>query len=315
MVAVRTRLVLVLVVVLYLASLFAAAAPVAAQGAVLPSNIYISNDNEFPSSLTPGVKNEVELSVVYQYAAGVSTSTETLVEVSMTEKPEWLTVRFIPQEFTMPVDPATQSTRKNITAVFQVPESVPALLQTRVTLHLFATANEPISSAQNQHQWFVQAAFIPKLSVNVETNPLHLGADGIESTTITLTNLGNAPVVPQFRLVRTPLNLQVGVANEGRILGTEAEHEVFSVRSRTPLIVQDRGGNWQQESIELEISYKPARKPTHPSSFETVMIQVVHGPGDIVSQFGLHIGLLAIGTAVGGFYLHRRREVLWPEGR
>lgn len=285
---------------------------VSAQNGV-PASIRIANSHDLPDRIDPGQRTEVELVVVYEYQAGAAASqSETDVNLSIHEAPEWVDVSVRPSEFGMAVSPVGQSTRRNVTLRITPDRLAPALRPGMFALDLHADQNGGIQPASNRYEWFTEVDFAPRISVDLSQHPLVVEQGSSTTTEITVRNLANAPIKPDLRIVEDPPRVQTGVTNEARVLGTERADSDRSLLTRSVLMIEDLGGEWESEHIRLETSYRPAHRPGHPPAFHELTLQVIR------PRRGLDLGLVAIG--IGGIalgygllrYRKRRGRIRWP---
>lgn len=300
------------------ALLLAAGAPVFAPSAgaqgpgVVPSDISLDNPEVVPDVLQPGQRVEVELVVRYFYTTAAAGAGRTTAHISAPDRPDWLNVQFRPAEWTMFLEPTRQSVTERVVLLLDADVDAPAVLPSQLTLHLVAEENGAIARAENDYKPFVEAAFVPRLSVDLSEHPVVVPKEAVKATNFRVTNLGNAPVIPQFRLVETPSDVQAGISNEGRVLGSEAEHQEHSVNSEVTVLIKDLGGEWEQGRLTIDVEYRPTRRPDHPAALQTIRLQLVRPIGAVNAEV---VGTFALAGAVvvgGAWFLHRRREVYWP---
>lgn len=303
------------VLVAVLLALPVLAVPAAGQlpGAV-PSGIVIENPEAIPNVLQPGVQTEVELVIRYQYTVAEAGVGDTRAHISAPNLPTWFNVQFQPDStWTMDLPPTQQSTTHNVTMVLRLEVDAPAVMPDQLTLHTVAEKNGLIAGSENSQQFFLEAAFVPKLSIDLTEHPVVVPRESTKVTTFSVTNLGNAPVTSDFRLVRTPPDTQAGISTDSNVIGTEQEHEDHSVRSTVSLLVQDLGGSWEQEHVTMEVLYRPTRRPDHPAAFQSIKIQLVRPIAPVTAEVAGTFVLVGAAAVGGAWFVHKRREVFWPE--
>lgn len=281
---------------------------------VVPAEVTLVNPQEIPYVLHPGSRTQVDLVVRYYYTTAAAATGETQVSISAGDGPDWLGVQFVPSDsWEMDLPPHRQSVTHNVTMVLDTDRDAPAVMPASFNLHLVAEKNGAIARAANDYHPHVEAAFVPRLTIDLVEHPVMVRPETVKSTTFSVTNLGNAPVVPNFRLSYVPADVQAGVSSEGRILGTETEHEEHSVRSDVTLLIKDLGGDWVQDHVTVEVDYRPTRRPDHPAAFQTIRIQLVRPlePLDPAVAGGLVV--LGVGLLGGGWMVRRRSGPSWPD--
>lgn len=279
----------------------------------VPASIRIANPHEVPDRIDPGRRTEVELVVVYEYQAGVAASqTETDVELSMDETPEWIDAEVEPARFGMPVSPTGQSSRRNVTLHLEPEPLAPGLRPDKFALDLHAEQNGGIDSASNRYEWFSEVDFTPRISVDLSQHPLVVERGSSKTTEVTVRNLANAPIKPDLRIVQDPPKVHTGVTNEGKVLGTERTDSERSLLTRSVLMIEDLGGEWEDGHVRLEVSYRPAHRHGHPPAFHELTLQVIR------PHRGLDLGIvvLGVGAIALGFgvlkYRKRQGRIRWP---
>lgn len=297
----RRRAVLVLAAALVIPSL---AAPALAQNAV-SSGVELKADP--PEVLPLDIRNETQFTVVYRYLVPANSRPDTVVHLSVESKPDWLGIAH-EEKILVPVKSTQQESRVNTTFAFYVKGDTvpPGLRPATVTMKVRAEENGQISEATNTFSWIIEADYLPAVDLEPDPSTVYLSSGEIERIEVTLSNEGNAPVLPSWRLLHKPSDTQANIAWSNTVIGAEPLGDNITQADLT-ILLKDQGSSWSQEHLRIEALYTPAIDPHAETYSSTVDLVVIKGAAGLVEAVAGVLGFIAVVTG-GTWYLYRRED-------